>query len=308
MSPFATLALTVAVTGAGGFLGAAVCRTLLARGHRVRALLRGGQAVPGVVAFHGDLVTDDLGPALEGCDAVVHAAGAVRGSEAARARDTVVATSRLLRAMQEASTPPRLVLASSIAVYAAGEPGGTITEGSPLEAEPAQRDGYLRAKLAQEHLAREMTPFDAWLLRIGRLWSLERMDGDVLGPRLGPLRAQVAAGSLPICHVAHAALACALACERPAQGVEVVNVLDADLPDAQRWLRHTGERTVPMPWWALDAAAGSLAGAPRMPGLLRRPALRARMMPRDWPLDHLCGRLGWTPFGRFEEMATRPGN
>lgn len=300
-------ALTVAVTGAGGFLGAAVCQTLLARGHEVRALLRRGRAVAGVMAFHGDLVTDDLGPALQGCDAVVHAAGTVRGDDATRARDTVEATTRLLQAMQDASAPPRLVLASSLAVYAAGEPGAAITEASPLEPEPARRDGYMRAKLAQERLVRDMASSDAWLLRLGHLWSLGRMNGDVLGPRLGPLRARVAVGALPVCHVAHAALACALACERPARCVEAVNVLDEDRPDARRWLRLTGERAVPMPWWALDAAAGGLAGVPRVPGLLRRPVLRARMMPREWPLDRLHDRLGWKPLGGFEEMATRAG-
>jgi nucleoside-diphosphate-sugar epimerase len=301
----AALALTVVVTGAGGFLGGAVCQTLLARGHRVRALLRSGPAAPGVAAFHRDLVTDDLGPALEGCDVVIHAAGAVTGSWATMTRDTVAATTRLLLAMQDAPGTPRLVLTSSLAVYAAGEPGAAITETSPLEPEPARRDGYTRSKLAQERLARDMARSDVWLLRIGRLWSRGRMSGDVLGPRLGPLRVRVAEGSLPVCHVAHAALACALACERPARRIEVVNVLDADRPDARRWLSHTGERAVPIPWRVLDAAAGRLAGAPGVPGLLRRPALRARMMRREWPLDQLQDRLGWTPLGGFEEMVAR---
>ena len=180
------------VTGAGGYLGRAVCQTLLARGHRVRALLRSGLAVPGAAAIHQDLVTDNLGPTLEGCDVVVHAAGAVRGTWATMARDTIAATTRLLLAMQDASAPPRLVLASSLAVYAAGEPGGAVTEASPLEPEVPQRDGYTRSKLAQERLVRDMARADAWLLRIGWLWSRERLSGDVLGPRLGPLRVRVA--------------------------------------------------------------------------------------------------------------------
>ena len=77
---------TVAVTGAGGFLGGHVCRALLERGCRVRAVTHaGGDDAPAdeVVARveeHSAEVRDrdSVEAALRGIDTVVHTAAAVR--------------------------------------------------------------------------------------------------------------------------------------------------------------------------------------------------------------------------------------
>lgn len=65
----------VAVTGASGFIGSALCNYLSGRGFEVRAIVR--QADPGFQAISvGDIGSDtDWSSALEGVDYVVHCAG-----------------------------------------------------------------------------------------------------------------------------------------------------------------------------------------------------------------------------------------
>lgn len=98
----------VALTGASGFVGRHVLPALLARGHRVRVLRRGG-ALPagdGVESVAGDLFDDAATAALvRGVDAVVHLVGIIaerpsRGQTFERVH--VEATERLLKAAREA--------------------------------------------------------------------------------------------------------------------------------------------------------------------------------------------------------------
>ncbi len=73
------------VTGANGFLGAWIVRTLVARGHRVRAFVRAQSdrrnldPVRDQIEFAvGDLLArETLDRALSGCDALIHTAGAI---------------------------------------------------------------------------------------------------------------------------------------------------------------------------------------------------------------------------------------
>ena len=217
-------------------------------------------------------------------------------------RDTLDATGALLAALPRVGRP-RLVLVSSLAVYAAGRPGGRIDEASPLEPRPERRDAYARVKLAQEAQARAAAA-GLWVLRPGALFGPGRLWNAHLGVRVGPVLLRTGAGPIPVSYVEHAALACVLAAEAPGGGT--VNVVDDDLPDARRYLAALGAAgprlAVPVPWRLLDALAW---GGPRAPGLLRRPSLRARMMPRAWPNDALRGRLGWAPAWGFEAAMAR---
>lgn len=76
--------MKVFVTGGTGFVGRELLRQLLAAGHAVRTLVRGGSAdkleEPGKVEIHTGDITDpgSLVGALEGCDAVIHLVGIIR--------------------------------------------------------------------------------------------------------------------------------------------------------------------------------------------------------------------------------------
>lgn len=115
--------LTVAVTGATGLIGSALVASLRANGHDVRRLVRTtGDAQPGDVAWHADAPTMDP-RALEGCDAVVHLAGAPIAQRwtSAHRRDIlesrVRGTSLLARTIAAMTHKPRVVLSGSAVGY-----------------------------------------------------------------------------------------------------------------------------------------------------------------------------------------------
>lgn len=112
----------IAVTGATGFIGTTLLRQLSKAGWRVRALYRPKKgrippSLPGVQWVAGGL--DDvvsLSQLVEGADAVIHCAGAVRG--ASRADFDKINEAGALHVAQAAAlqtTPPRLLLISSLA-------------------------------------------------------------------------------------------------------------------------------------------------------------------------------------------------
>src|SRR5262249_61101138 len=79
----------VAVTGASGFIGGALCRMLAGRGWEVRALVRSPErftGAPGVRPARCDLPDSIDETALAGAAAVVHCAYATRATDLERAR------------------------------------------------------------------------------------------------------------------------------------------------------------------------------------------------------------------------------
>jgi nucleoside-diphosphate-sugar epimerase len=133
------------VTGAAGFIGAALCRGLAARGHDVLGIARGpAEAMPGAeVRAIGDLGPQtDWSPHLTAADIVIHLAD--RGAPEA-ARQAAAALARAAAA----SGVQRLVYMSSVrAMGAVTAPGAPFRPTDP----PLPRDAYGRAKLANESL------------------------------------------------------------------------------------------------------------------------------------------------------------
>lgn len=127
----------VAVTGATGFIGAALVPALARDGHTVHRVSRQAPA-PGSGDIRWDPSRGALDPAaLEGVDAVIHLAGenvGQRWSDSARRRildSRVQGTSLLARTLARLDRPPRvLVSASATGIY--GDAGDTeVDEGSP---------------------------------------------------------------------------------------------------------------------------------------------------------------------------------
>ncbi len=115
---------TLALTGSTGFIGAAVLRHLTRAGWTVRALCRKVAAAPragvggGAVDWvHGCLEdSESLSRLVQGAEAVVHCAGAIRGATAAEFRQVnVEGVLRLVKAARGVHPSPRFLLISSLA-------------------------------------------------------------------------------------------------------------------------------------------------------------------------------------------------
>src|SRR5512143_4088465 len=115
---------TLALTGATGFIGAALLKRLLNAGWTVRALCRstppqGRAAHTGgrLQWFQGRLEDSvSLRRLVDGATAVVHCAGAIRGASAAQFNQVnVEGVARLVQAARELHPLPRFLLISSLA-------------------------------------------------------------------------------------------------------------------------------------------------------------------------------------------------
>jgi len=119
--------MTILITGAGGFVGRALVRALLADGANVVAIDTQAGGIPdGARVVAGDLGDRAVRDAAlaEGCDALIHLAtvpgGAAEADPAASRRINIDAMYDLLLEAGAAGHCPRVVYASSIAVF--GDP------------------------------------------------------------------------------------------------------------------------------------------------------------------------------------------
>jgi nucleoside-diphosphate-sugar epimerase len=271
---------TVMLTGASGFLGVHTTKALLDAGHEVRAMVRaparleehlrpvGLAGDDRVTAVEGDMIDEkSVRLAVEGCDAVVHAAAtfSFRRKDTARMkRENAVGTRTVLGAGADAGCA-RLVQVSSTVALA--RPGGVVVDHtSPLGTGPGP---YSASKVASEQVAREMQASGAPVTIVN--------PGSVLGPHdpyLGEnnryvrliLRGLLPAwprGSAPYVDVRDVAAVLTAAVAHEPGGRYLVPGHDVTLPHAE--LRRVTGRRLPaaiVPAWAAGAASvpGDLTG------------------------------------------------
>ncbi len=139
---------TILVTGAGGFIGGRLVETLTLGGAaRVRPALRRWSSAARIARFPVEPVLCDITrpeqiePALEGVDAVVHCA-------VGEPEVTVEGTRKLLAACLERGVR-RVVYLSTVEVY--GDAAGEVEESAPL----SPCDAYGESKVAAEEVCRE---------------------------------------------------------------------------------------------------------------------------------------------------------
>jgi D-erythronate 2-dehydrogenase len=131
--------MTTVVTGAGGFVGRALVGRLLERGDAVVAL---DSHAGGIAAGARAVVGDICDPAVRaeafagGCTALVHLAtvpgGAAEADPVASRRVNIDAMYDLLEAAKAAGSKPRVVYASSIAVFGDPLPAAGVDDSTPL--------------------------------------------------------------------------------------------------------------------------------------------------------------------------------
>ena len=286
------------VTGAGGFVGSAVCRAFAAH----------GRAFEGWTRERGDLAAmkdDALARALEGVTAVLHVAGRAHGTDAAALRrDNVDVTDRLARAARRAGVA-RFVHVSSVKVN-----GDRTAPGRPFRPDdpPAPTDAYARSKRDAERAvlaAGEDGAMAAAILRLPLVY------GPGAPGNFAALVAAVRAGRwLPLGEidnrrhllgVTNAAAAFAAALDRPQPLTGVHFVADADSVSTPELVR---------------AIAAALGVRPRL-GAVPVPLLRGAgaMLGRAAAIDRLTRSLevdcssfvaatGWRPQSFHIDAAT----
>jgi dihydroflavonol-4-reductase len=190
------------VTGATGFVGAAVARALVGAGWQVRALVRQGsdrsnlQGLPLEIAV-GDLkLTASLDAALAGCGALFHVAADYRlGARDFEElyRTNVEGTLNLLSAARRAAVQ-RIVYTSSVATIGIPPDGTAGDENTPVDL--ANMIGhYKRSKYLAEQLVRDSMDSGIPVVIVNP--STPVGPGDVKPTPTGRLVLDAAAGRMP---------------------------------------------------------------------------------------------------------------
>ena len=155
--------MKVLVTGGTGFVGSHSVKAILDAGHEARLLVRSPDRIPpaleplgvsGVEHVVGDVTdAESVRRAVEGCDAVLHAAAVfsydARDAETMR-RVNAQATEVVLGSAREAGLDPIVHVSSYVALLPAA---GTLHPDSPVG---HPRGVYARSKAETEQMAREM--------------------------------------------------------------------------------------------------------------------------------------------------------
>ncbi len=151
------------ITGATGFVGAAVARLLLSKGHRLRVLTRPNNDRRNLDGLDIEIVEGDLGHAdsyrkgLEGCQALFHVAADYRiwvPDAAGMHRINVDGTRALMSAAQQAGVQ-RIIYTSSVATLGIHKDGTSSNEDTPVTF--ADMVGtYKKSKFLAEEAVRQM--------------------------------------------------------------------------------------------------------------------------------------------------------
>jgi nucleoside-diphosphate-sugar epimerase len=315
--------MKVLLTGAAGFLGSRIAKSLLEAGvadlrlhvRRVAAAtavddLR--REYPGAridVAPANLLHRDALAALLEGVDVVVHAAAGMRGSAADMFANTVVGTRNVLDAAVAAGVR-RVVMVSSFSVYRTADlPTGAVHDESvPIEEIGIEKGAYAHAKTRQEHLLaeyRQRYGFETVVLRPGVIYG---PGGGAFSSRVG-IRAMGVffslggGAALPLTYVDNCADAVASATLHGLDGA-AYNVVDDDLPSCRQYLARyrrevSGMRVVPVPYPAFMLGSRALVAYNRwskgqLPAVFTPYVVRSMYRHFRYPNAALKA-LGWQP-------------
>jgi dihydroflavonol-4-reductase len=190
------------VTGATGFVGAAVARALGAAGWQVRVLVRSGSNRGNLQPLAWDVVEGDLADlsslerALEGCAGLFHVAADYRlgaRDPAQLYRTNVEGTRNILSAARTAGVP-RIVYTSSVATIGIPSDGSPGEERTPV-AESHMIGHYKRSKYLAEEVARDAARMGMSVVIVNP--STPVGPGDIKPTPTGQLVLDAASGRMP---------------------------------------------------------------------------------------------------------------
>jgi dihydroflavonol-4-reductase len=257
------------VTGANGFLGAAVARALLAEGQRVRAFVRAGSDRRNLAGLDVEIAEGDLNDAASlrtaarGCGAVFHVAADYRlwvADPAPMYKTNVDGSVNVLEAAAAAQVE-RVVYTSSVAVLGVNPDKTPADETTPVTLE--QMIGvYKRSKfLAEQAVGRRAKELDLDVVIVNP--STPIGPGDVKPTPTGRVILDAAAGRMPayvdtglnVVHVDDVARGHLLALRFGRRGERyILGGQDLSLREILQLVgEHTGRpaTTVRLPHWAV---------------------------------------------------------
>jgi nucleoside-diphosphate-sugar epimerase len=322
----------ILITGASGFIGTRLVRSLLDRGFRnLRCLTRALGKVPKFDALRdrpgdsrvqvitGNLLSrEDCSAAARDVKLIFHlAAGRGEKSFPDAYMNSVVATRNLLEASAEPSGEKRclrrFVNVSSFAVYSNRQKrhGNLLDESCPIESQPALcGDAYSFAKIKQDEIVAECCS------RFGIPYVIVR-PGYVIGPGNSAITGRVGIGtfgifmhlggfnSLPITYVDNCADAIVLAGLKPGVDGQAFNIVDDDLPSSWQFLRSYKRRvrsfrSVYVPHWLSYAGCYLWERYSAWSEGQLDPVFNRRLWHRYWKRtsysnQKLKTQLGWAP-------------
>jgi dihydroflavonol-4-reductase len=268
----------VLVTGANGFLGAAVVRALLAAGTPVRGFVRAGSDRHNLAGLDVEIAVGDLtereslGTAVEGCSAVFHVAADYRlwvADSRPMYRTNVDGSVNVLEAAAAARVP-RVVYTSSVAVLGINPDRTPADESTPVSL-PDMIGHYKRSKfLAEQAVRARAAELGFPLITVNPTTPIG--PGDIKPTPTGRILLDAAAGRMPafvdtglnLVHVDDVARGHLLALERGKPGERYI--LGGEDFTLERILaevaQHVGRRpsTIRLPHWSVYPLAVAAEG------------------------------------------------
>jgi dihydroflavonol-4-reductase len=158
------------ITGATGFVGAAVARLLLSKGHHLRVLSRPNNDRRNLEGLDVEIVEGDLGhvesyrDSLKGCQALFHVAADYRiwvPDAKAMHRINVEGTKQLMQAAQQAGVE-RIIYTSSVATLGIHKDGTPSNENTPVTFNDMvgtyKRSKFLAEEVVQDLIRNQQLP------------------------------------------------------------------------------------------------------------------------------------------------------